>query len=174
MIMGIGIPGAGKTTTLKPFAEEYSYVYICPDDIRTEMNGNSLDQSNMREVWEEARRRVAENLERGETVVFDATFARDNERKNFIQFARDHGAGKVQGVFAAVSYEIANERNNARERVVPEHAMERMHRMLKNNPPILEDGFDSVFDMNEFQELTRAEKMNEDEVLTREFKPKIR
>jgi predicted kinase len=105
--------------------------------------------------------------------VFDATFAKDTERKAFIEFAREHGAQKVQGVFAAVSYEIANERNQARERIVPEHAMERMHGMLKENPPIVEDGFDSVFDINELQELERAEMRIENEVITREFKQKL-
>jgi hypothetical protein len=33
--------------------------------------------------------------------------------------------------------------------------MERMHGMLKENPPIVKNGFDSVFDINELQELER-------------------
>lgn len=172
--MGVGIPGAGKTTALKPFAEKYSYTYISPDDIRGELTGNGLDQSKNEEVWQEAHHRVVESLKRRETVVFDATFARDEERKKFIQFAREHGAEKVHGVFAAVPYDVANERNKNRERVVPEHAMERMYGMLKDNPPVVEDGFDSVFDMNEFQELMRIEKMSEDKTLTKEFGVKVK
>jgi len=172
IIMGIGVPGSGKTTALKPFAEENAYTYISPDDIRSELTGNAADQSKNNEVWQEARRRVAESLEKGETVVFDASFAKNEERKAFIQFAREHGAEKVQGVFAAVPHEIAKERNRARERVVPEHAMERMQGMLNDNPPTVEDGFDSVFDINERQELERAELRAENAVLTREFKQK--
>jgi len=34
VIMGIGIPGSGKTTILKEFADKNGYEYICPDDIR--------------------------------------------------------------------------------------------------------------------------------------------
>lgn len=171
--MGIGIPGSGKTTALKPFAEKNSYTYISPDDIRTELTNDPSDQSKNKEVWQEAYRRVAHSLERGETVVFDATFAKDFERKSFIQFARENGAEKVQGVFAAVPLEVANERNKARARVVPEHAIDRMHTMLKNNPPIVEDGFDSVFDINELQALKRTEMKIDDGIVTHEFKSKL-
>lgn len=174
IIIGIGIPGSGKTTALKPFAEKNVYTYISPDDIRAELTGDASDQSKNKEVWEEARHRVAESLERGETVVFDATFAKDFERKSFIQFAREHGAEKVQGVFATVPFEVANDRNKARDRVVPEHAISRMHTMLKENPPNVEDGFDSVFDIDELQELERAEMKIEDGIVTREFNPKLR
>ncbi|MEN9405644.1 MAG: hypothetical protein RLY47_603 [Candidatus Parcubacteria bacterium] len=174
IIMGIGIPGSGKTTALRPFAENNAYTYISPDDIRAEFTGNTLNQSKNKEVWQEAHRRVAESLEKGETVVFDATFAKDFERKSFIQFARKHGAEKVQGVFAAVPFELANERNAARGRSVPEHAVSRMHEMLTDNPPVVEDGFDSVFDINELQELERAEMKIGDDTVAREFKPKLR
>lgn len=45
VIVGIGLPGSGKTTALKPFADKNSYIYICPDDIRAELTGNPADQS---------------------------------------------------------------------------------------------------------------------------------
>lgn len=174
IIMGIGIPGSGKTTALKPFAEKNSYIYISPDDIRAELTGNASDQSKNKEVWEEAHRRVVDSLEKEETVVFDATFAKDFERKNFIQFAREHGAEKVQGVFAAVPFEVANDRNKERDKMVPEYAIKRMHNMLKQNPPVIEDGFDGIFYINESQDLERAEMKTEEEVVVREFKPKFR
>lgn len=167
--MGIGIPGSGKTTALKPFAEQNQYVYLCPDDIRIELTGNSADQSKNREVWTKAHERVADALKNGETVVFDATFARDSERKNFISFAREHGATKIQGIVADVSFEIACERNLARDRVVPEHAMERMHQMLLDVPPEIADGFDSLFFIDEFQKLKQVEIGGEHKI-SKEFK----
>ena len=157
VIMGIGLPGSSKTTALKPFAEKNSHIYICPDDIRAELTGNPSDQSKNKEVWAEAHRRLADALEKGETVVFDATFARDTERKNFIEFAREHKAEKIQGVIAEVDFELANERNLGRDRVVPEHAMQRIRTMLENAPPEITDGFDSLFFIDEFQELKRTE-----------------
>jgi len=169
LIMGIVIPGSGKTTALKPFAEQNAYAYLCPDDIRIELTGNSADQSRNREVWAEAHKRVAHALENGLTIVFDETFARDSERKNFIAFAHEHGATKIQGVVADVSFEIARERNLARDRVVPEHAMERMRQMLLDVPPEIADGFDSLFFIDEFQKLKQAEIGGEHKI-SKEFK----
>ncbi len=172
LIMGVGIPGAGKTSFLKPFAEKNAYTYICPDDIRAEISGNTLSQTVNKEAWAEAHRRVTEAFSKGENVVFDATFAKDFERKDFIEFARREGAKKVQGVFMATPLSVALRRNDMRDRSVPEYAIERMHRQLKDSTPIVEDGFDSVFDLNEFQELKRAEMQGEEKVLTKEFKPR--
>ncbi len=173
VILGVGLPGSGKTSALKPFAEKYSHTYISPDDIRAELLGDTANQSKNREVWDEAYKRTAEALQEGKTVVFDATFAKGTERRSFIDFVRAHGADKVQGVFAAVPLEIAGERNRLRERVVPEHAMERMSAMLKDEPPVMEDGFDSLFDINEFQKMNHAETQIDKGVLVKEFKPKL-
>lgn len=171
--MGIGIPGSGKTTALKPFAEQNAYVYISADTLRLEFNGNEANHANNKAIWEEAHRRTANALREGKTVVFDATFAKDFERKDFIQFVREQGAEKVQGVYADIPFEVANERNMARERVVPEYAMHQMHNMLQKNPPQIEDGFDSIFTIDELQKLESAELKVEGRSVTREFKPKL-
>lgn len=99
VIMGIGIPGSGKTTFLKQFAHANEHLYICPDDIRYELTGNSVDQSKNKEVWRLAYERVQNELSAGVTVVFDATFANQRERKECINFCKEHGADKVQGIF---------------------------------------------------------------------------
>jgi predicted kinase len=174
VIMGIGIPGSGKTTVLKPFAQDNGYAYICPDEIRAEMTGDAGDQSKNSEVWDEARQRLADALQKGETIVFDAVFVNGSARKDFICFARNHGAEEVQGVFAAVPLETAEERNRARERVVSDAEMEKMFLALWSTPPSVEDGFDSVVDINEFQQLQRAEIKREDGGLVQEFKSKLR
>lgn len=170
VILGIGLPGAGKTTALKPFAEEYGYVYISPDDIRKELSGNPMDQTVNREAWKEVHKRMNDALSQKKTVVVDATFSKRDERLEFIQQAREHGATKVQGVFAATALEIADERNNARERTIPRYAMERIHDHLMTDPPVIEDGFDAVFDINEFQKLERVELAGEHRIVEREFK----
>ncbi len=79
--MGIGIPGSGKTTIIKAFADRNNYTYICPDDIRTELTGDPRDQTKNKEVWETARQRVSEAIHQGKTVVVDATFAHAEQRR---------------------------------------------------------------------------------------------
>ena len=91
LIIGMGIPGSGKSTTLKKFAEDYGYNYICPDDIREEMLGDAADQSKNQEVWDEARKKMQEFFKRGKTVVFDAVFNNAKRRKEFIDYAKATG-----------------------------------------------------------------------------------
>jgi predicted kinase len=138
--------------------------------IREQMTGGAHIQHSNGAVWEEVYRQVHHALTEGRTVVVDATFAKAHERRAFIQFAKDSGATKVQGVFAAVPYDVASERNQSRERVVPPHATMRMQTQLEQNPPVVEDGFDAVFDINELQELTRVEMQHENRVSGKEFR----
>lgn len=175
VIMGIGAPGSGKTTVLKKFAEKYKYVYVCPDDLRAKIARDAADQSKNAEVWDAARRDTTQALARGETVVFDATFAYPRGRKEFIAFARANGADAVQGLFVATSLGVAEERNALRERRVPEEVVKRMHGSLRDEPPSVLDGFDSVFTLNERHELVRTEHVQgEDGVHMREHLPKLR
>jgi predicted kinase len=158
VVIGVGLPGSGKTTALKPFAEKNGYIYISPDEIREELYGNASIQRGMTEVWDMVHARAQEALHANKSIVVDATFAHANERRNFIAFCKNSGAEKVQGVFAVVPLELSDKRNQARERTVPRYAMERMYRDLSNEKPVVEDGFDAVFDINEFQELERIER----------------
>ena len=170
VILSIGVPASGKTTALKAFADQNGYAYISSDGIRVELTGDITDQSRNKDVWAEAYRRTKDFLERGENVVFDATFSNPDQRREFIDFVRNNGADKVQGIFLDVSLETAQERNRSRERVVPDYVLERMHQSIKDSPPRIEDGFDSVFTLDEYQELLRAELAREGEDLSKEFK----
>ncbi|MFA6587703.1 MAG: ATP-binding protein [Patescibacteria group bacterium] len=157
VIIGIGIPGSGKTKALKELAEKFGYAYVCPDDIRAKLLGNTTDQSKGDEVWDEAYNRVATALAEGQAVVFDATFTNEPARLELINFAREHGADKIQGIRIDAPLEVAKERNQSRDRVVPEHVLERMDAKLHKNEPNLGEGFDSIFTLNEFQQLQRIE-----------------
>lgn len=169
VIMGIGIPGSGKTTVLKKFANDYNYSYICPDDIRLELLGNTKDQSKNKEVWAESYNRLEQNLKEEKTVVFDATFASAQTRENCINLARKYGAEKIQGIYIDSPLEIAKNRNSNREHAVPEHVLERMHKSLSSDSPELQEGFDSIFTLNEYHKLIKSEKK-----IPKEFNIKIK
>lgn len=172
VIVGIGVPGSGKTTVLKNFAGRYAYAYICPDDIRAEMTGDPKDQSKNREVWDEAYRRMAKGLDGGQTIVFDATLADERTRQQFLALARQYGAEKVQGVYVVVPLETAKERNAVRTRVVLEHVLEKMHGNLENNSPHVGEGFDAIFTLDEYQTLVAAEKQGNESVKYKGFRPR--
>ncbi len=152
VVVGIGIPGSGKTTILKAFAKRNGYAYISPDEIRKAFSGDEKDQSRNKEVWQEAYRKLTVRLGENKSVVFDATFANPVDRKKFLDFAKNSGAENIEGVFFDTPLEIAKERNGKRERVVPAEALEQMHEWLKDHPPEASEGFDEIISSEQFLE----------------------
>lgn len=150
LVMGIGIPGSGKTTFLKHLAEERGYEYLSPDLIRKELTGSEIDQSKNTQVWSIARGRLAQRLANEESVVFDATFAKGVERREFIEYARAKGVTVLHGYYFDVPLEVAKERNATRRRTVRESALERLYTLLQDDPPTIQEGFDTLFIVDEY------------------------
>lgn len=144
LIVGIGIPGSGKTAVLKDFAERRGYAYVCPDDIRKEVTGDASDLSKDSLVWKEAYKRVEEQLQNGNSVIFDSTFTNDKSRKEFLGLGRKWGAEKIEGVLFDIPLELAKERNQNRERKVTEEVLEWMYKGLHKVPPEIAEGFDVI------------------------------
>lgn len=162
VIVGMGIPGSGKTAVLKPLALRYGYFYVCPDEIRAEITGDAGDQSKNREVWEITYKRVEQAVSEGRTVVVDATFANGEQRKTFLEFLRKIGVQKIAGLYVNTQLEVAKERNLARERKVPEHVIEKMNTLVNENAPGLDDGFDAFFTLDEHHAMQSSEIKNEE------------
>ncbi len=154
-----GASGSGKSYFLSKFADDLfdkkDTMFISSDDVRAELfPGKEFDPSQNSDVWEGERSvksRVARALSEGKHVVIDATFANRAQRYEFIQYAREHGADRVEGIFIEVPLEIALERNGQRsdgkvagERLVDPAAIRGMHRQLSELPPGITDGFDAL------------------------------
>lgn len=144
LVIGIGIPGSGKTTFLKQLAEARGYAYVSPDEIRLEFTGDALDQSRNKDAWDEAYARMRDHLARDAGAVFDATFAKGHERRALIELARATGAHTIEAYWFDVPLAIAAARNEGRERIVPAHALRRMHDWIRKDPPMLSEGLDSL------------------------------
>lgn len=167
--MGIGIPGSGKTTKLKDFAEKNNYYYISTDDIRQELLGDAKNQNQMKLIWDTAYLRVKEGISLGKSVVFDATFTNPKIRSQAIDLFRSFGANKVQGIFLDVDVAVAQERNKNRERVVPAYAIDRMYNEILSSEPGVVDGFDSVFFLNDTGKLVEVEMMIGNKEINKNF-----
>jgi len=175
--MGIGIPASGKTTILREFAQKYGYDYIGLDDLRLEIYGkieyetspeNEEWKKRNKETWEEVKKRVQESLLMDNTVVLDATFSTRRKRKDFLKFIRENGAEKIQGIYVDTPEEIARERNLKRERIVPEEIVDKI--VSEKEEPKIEEGFDGIFTVDEYQNLVQAEIVRGEGSLKKEFK----
>lgn len=83
--------------------------------------------------------RTKTGLLAGAHVVYDAT---NLSRKRRINLLKQLPHCEKRATVFAVPFEICCERNNSRERVVPQHAMERMYRSFQ--PPHYAEGFNDI------------------------------
>jgi len=169
-ITSIGIPGSGKTSILKPFAEKNGYTYISSDEVRHEVTGSKTDMSRQMEVFDKIRQMIKEEIEHGHTVVFDSTLSNEKVRRDILSFAKECGAEKIQGLYIETPSEIAWERNSKREVPVPENDFNHMKQKLENIPPELSDGFDTLISIDHEGNLIEVDLHRESEEWKKSFK----
>lgn len=132
LIISSGIPGCGKTTYLKNLTAFQPNTFISSDLIRQEVTGNMSDLSQDRsKVWPLAYQRLTNalnsNTPEANTIVFDTTGLTQSARKNVLDIVKDWGQSvslKVKEFMADV--ETCIQRQQSRERKVPEPAMRKM------------------------------------------------
>ena len=122
LILLSGEAGSGKSTHAKRLADTTTNVVIVSTDgIRKELLGSEADQSRGDEVFRERDRRVRQGLERGQTVLVDATNL-DRSVSKLFHFAKENGRA-VSVVRMDTPTERVLEQNSGRDRVVPEEAV---------------------------------------------------
>lgn len=142
--MFIGIPGCGKSTHAKKMVEkDSSIVIVSSDAIRKELYGSEEDQSHNQEVFNEVFKRTRAALADDLHVIVDAT---NLSRKRRIAFLKQFKDCEKRATVFAIPFEVCCERNNSRERTVPQYVMDRMYRSFE--PPHWEEGFDSISIIN--------------------------
>lgn len=140
----VGCPASGKSTASAAITRSHLLgipcARVCPDDIRKMATGDEADQSANASVWRHALKRIDGLLGmRGVIAVFDATSSHVRDRRRLADMAREHGATVVE-VWCDTPLAECYERNDARERHVPNDVIRRMHSSIAANPPT-GDGF---------------------------------
>jgi predicted kinase len=138
VILAIGLPGSGKSAWFKrhnitPLSSDLLRVLLFDDP--TEQRFQDLIFSNLRSMLK------ARLIARRPLNYVDATNLTPHERRNWISLAHDYDYD-VQAVYFDVPLEVCLERNQRRERVVPEDVMRRMASKLK--APGFDEGFSKI------------------------------
>jgi len=138
VVLAIGLPGSGKSSWFKrhnitPLSSDLLRALLFDDP--TEQRFQDLVFSNLRSMLK------ARLIARRPMNYVDATNLSPHERNGWIKLAKDYGY-EVQAVFFDVPVEVCIERNQRRERKVPEDAMRRMAGKLKQ--PTFEEGFSKI------------------------------
>lgn len=138
VVLAIGLPGSGKSSWFK----RHNIRALSSDLLRdllfddpTEQRYQDLVFSNLRSMLK------ARMIARRPLNYVDATNLTPHDRHTWIKLARDYGYD-VHAVFFDVPLEVCVERNQRRQRVVPEDAMRRM--AAKFRPPTFEEGFSKI------------------------------
>jgi predicted kinase len=138
VVLAIGLPGSGKSSWFK----RHNITPLSSDTVRsllfddpTEQRFQDLVFSNLRSMLK------ARLIARRPLNYLDATNLTPPERQGWIKLAQDYGY-EVHAVFFDVPVEVCLERNQRRERNVPEDVMRRMAAKLR--PPTFEEGFAKV------------------------------
>jgi predicted kinase len=138
VVLAIGLPGSGKSSWFKrhsitPLSSDLLRALLFDDP--TEQRFQELIFSNLRSMLR------ARLIARRPTNYVDATNLTPHERHSWVKLAKDFGY-EVQAVYFDVPVKVCLERNQRRQRVVPEDVMRRMAAKLR--PPTFEEGFTKI------------------------------
>lgn len=145
LIVLMGIPGCGKSTWAKEHVRETDAVYVSTDDIREELTGDATRQDANDDVFSLAHQRVASALVAGCRVVFDSTAVTVAARGNMLAIAHAANDTVTKLVVFATPFMLCMQRNEKRERVVPDHVMDKMNiRYITSLSEIGYEGWDQI------------------------------
>ncbi|HYZ84196.1 MAG TPA: ATP-binding protein [Bryobacteraceae bacterium] len=134
----IGLPGSGKSSWLK----ERGIKAISSDEIRLLLVDDETAQTHHRQVFATARDLVSRRLQLGRPCTYeDSTNLTRWERRSWIRLAELHDC-EIHALWFDIPLEVCKARNRARERQVPEYAMDLLAGRFV--PPSLREGFNSI------------------------------
>ena len=137
-MLAIGLPGSGKSSWFK----RHNVTPLSSDMVRSLLFDDPQEQRFQDLVFSNLRSMLkARLIARRPMNYLDATNLTSHERHNWIKLAKDFNYD-VQAVFFDVAMDVCMERNQRRQRVVPEDVMRRMASKLR--PPTFEEGFSKI------------------------------
>jgi predicted kinase len=146
----IGLPGSGKSYLADNLiAQHPDCQIISTDTIRAKLFGDEAAQGAWLQVWGEVEKQFLQAISQKQTAIYDATNAKSRHRRAAIARARELGFTEITGLWLDISLNMCIERNQQRERQIPEEVILQMHHQLQGAPPNLEDGFDSLIVLGE-------------------------
>ncbi len=115
-----GPSGSGKSSWIKSLGSDYEIISL--DELRTEINGNRRDQSNIGGILRTARDRLKAHLRANKNVIWDATNLRKDFRQQICRIAFDYQAFVTLVVFHKSEQQLFVDNRN-RPHPVPEDVL---------------------------------------------------
>lgn len=157
--MLIGLPASGKSAyaegllkTGKTYFNDNTII-ISSDQYREIFFKDINDQSHNKELFELIRNDIKKYLKAGFTVIYDACNISIKNRKSILQAVKEAHIDDltIRAKVMVTPIETCYKRNKERDRVVPEHVIDRMAANFQL--PLYNEGFDDI----EFKKLYNCE-----------------
>lgn len=142
--MLVGIPGSGKSYYADiALSKGYADEVFSSDAYREKLLGDVNNQNHNDYVFKTLYSDIAKSLKDDKTCIFDATNINRKSRKGILNYLKNAGIEcEKEAILFATQEELAIERNNNRERKVPEEVI---HKFIKRfELPLTGEGFDKV------------------------------
>lgn len=123
-IMLVGLPASGKSTYAEKLKEQGYHIHSS-DAIREELTGDVNAQDKNTDVFAVLHERVKDDLSNRISCVYDATNMSMKRRKAFLDEIKKYDCHKTCVLFV-IPVEVCKERNNNRERKVPDEVFDKM------------------------------------------------
>ena len=138
----IGPPGSGKTTYTKNYVHKYrnDVVHLSSDKIRQEIYGDEAIQGNPEEVFGLMRARALDFLDKGTSVIWDATNMSRKDRASIISVCPKYVQINASIIWCPISNCIKHDLQ--RGRTVGKEVIDRM--LKKFQAPWYDEGFSLI------------------------------
>lgn len=150
IILLIGLPGSGKSFLARRMAANFPGTRVISTDcIRAQLFGDESIQGPWQLVWQQVQAQLAQAVEqirqhKAPLAIYDATNAARRQRRQAIALARETGFTQITGLWVDTPLALCMERNQRRDRRVPEEVIYKMHRRLQGAPPACDEGFNQL------------------------------
>lgn len=140
LIMLCGLPGSGKTTYAEHYKDTHNCVHMSSDNIRSELYGDPSIQGDPNEVFGVMNSRTVELLNKGQSVIYDATNLTRKSRASIISMCPKPILLECVITWNSIEQCIENDKN--RDRHVGERVIDRMVKSFQ--APFYDEGFHSI------------------------------
>ncbi|MBE9042036.1 AAA family ATPase, partial [Oscillatoriales cyanobacterium LEGE 11467] len=149
----IGIPGSGKSTFAQQWIEaDSSYAIVSTDSIREQLFGDESVQGDWKAIEAEVFAQICTHIANGTSIIYDATNAKRPWRLGFLQPIQQQLEthpkidDRIEWMAWHLDTDIAicKQRNQQRQRIVPDAILDDMATALERFPPMAAEGFVDV------------------------------
>lgn len=146
--MLIGLPGSGKTYYANKYLKQENTTILSSDEIRKVLLGSEDAQWGNSTVFKAMNLATIENLKEGRNVVYDATNINSKRRMELLEQIKKEVKEDISfvAIILSVPYETCVDRQQKRERKVPEEVINKM--LKKFEVPYYEEGWDKIINEN--------------------------